>query len=308
MTLILTMQQKEVTPLMSIENDLTTKYGVKIYIKRDDLIDPEISGNKYRKLKYNLLEAKKAGFDSILTFGGAFSNHIAATAAAAKQFGFKSIGIIRGDELDENSNPTLRKAADDGMNLVFVNRNQYRERENSEWLKELESQHKAFVVPEGGSNLLALIGMVEMVEEITKPFDYIICPVGTGGTLAGIVSAINPDQKAIGIAALKGKDYLNQMIENLTTNKSNWQINDDYHFGGYAKTDERLITFINQFYENYKIPLDPIYTGKMMFGIFDLVSKNYFKRGSTIVAIHTGGLQGIDGFNEKSKYKITFEK
>lgn len=291
---------KKPTALEKIIHPTFHEKQLQIFLKREDQIDPEVSGNKWRKLKYNFLEAQKLGYKTVLTFGGAFSNHIAATAAAARKYGFKSIGIIRGDELDENANPTLRKAHKDGMQLKFISRSQYQERENEVWLKELQRQYNAYVLPEGGTNSQALLGIEEMMKEIEGDFDVITCAVGTGGTLAGIVSGLKKDQKALGFATLKGESYLTNNVQKLISPNSvnNWTITDQYAFGGYAKTNDELIQFINEFGMKTGIPLDPIYTGKMMFGIFDLIEKGYFSSGCKIIAIHTGGLQGIEGFNE----------
>lgn len=268
-------------------------------VKREDQIDTEISGNKWRKLKYNLVEARSQGYEHILTFGGAYSNHIAATAAACQRFGFQSIGLIRGDELNAQSNPTLRKAAADGMQLEFTSRSQYQRRNDPEWLAELSAKYRAYLIPEGGSNSLALKGVGELVDEISQDFDYIICPVGTGGTLAGINSRLKSHQTALGISTLQGEKYLEEMIANLTGDSATWQLFHDYHFGGYAKFNSHLIEFINEFYRTTDIPLDPIYTGKMMYAIIDLIKKDTFKSGTKIICLHTGGLQGIDGFNQQ---------
>lgn len=294
----------EPTPIIPLDLPQILGKKLKIYLKRDDLIDNEISGNKWRKLKYNLLQAKSLGYKQILTFGGAYSNHISATAAACQRFGFESIGIIRGDELDENANHTLRFASSRGMKLHFVDRSSYRKKSDADWLKRLSQENNAFIVPEGGTNDLALKGVAEMVDEIDMDFDYLICPVGTGGTLAGIASALTSNQTALGISSLKGADYLYDEIHNMLGFDHNWQINHDYHFGGYAKSDSHLIDFINDFKDITAIPLDPVYTGKMMFAVMDLIKKDKFESGMRLICIHTGGLQGIDGFNEKNENRL----
>ena len=290
---------KHRAPLEKISSPLFLEREIEVFVKREDQIDQEISGNKWRKLKYNLIAAKEQGFQTILTFGGAYSNHIAATASACKRFGFQSIGIIRGEELNINSNPTLQKAAADGMQLQFISRSDYQNRNDPNWVQKLGDMHSAFVVPEGGSNDLALQGVKELIEEIEVDFDYIICPVGTGGTLAGIVNGLTDNQTALGISSPKGEAYLEELIEHLTDVSKRWELNHDYHFGGYAKFDSHLIDFINRFYNEYQIPLDPIYTGKMMYAVFDLVKKGKFPDGSRMVCVHTGGLQGIAGFNQQ---------
>ncbi len=268
--------------------------SISLSIKREDLLHEFVSGNKFRKLKYNIAFAKTGGFNQILTFGGAFSNHISATAAAGQLNNIKTIGVIRGEELDSNSNATLRFAKQCGMELIFVNRDAYRLKEASTFVK-THITDKTFVVPEGGTNALAIKGCQEILDSETSSYDYICTSVGTGGTISGIINASLPHQKIVGFSALKG-DFLIEDISKFATN-TNWELQTDYHFGGYGKIKPELISFINQFKENNNISLDPIYTGKMMFGIFDLLSKGYFKEDSKILAIHTGGLQGIKGMN-----------
>jgi len=296
-----------ITPLIAINDSLLLQKKITLLVKRDDLIHQEISGNKWRKLKYNLLEAKKLGYKQILTFGGAYSNHIAATAAAAKKYGFESIGIIRGDELNKSSNSTLQKADKDGMHLQFVTRNEFQRKTDPSWLKNLEEKYNAYIIPEGGSNLLATLGVKEIVPEINLPFDIIACPVGTGGTLAGLVHGLSKDQQVYGYAVLKGEKYLEQEVDALLE-KAQYELKKiihSYHFGGYAKFNDSLLTFIHKFKEEHDIPLDPIYTGKMMYGLFDQIKNNVFAPNTTIVAIHTGGLQSIRGFNEKNQTTLT---
>jgi len=273
-------------------------------LKREDLLHPEVSGNKFRKLKYNLLEAKKLGFDRILTFGGAYSNHISATAAAGKEMGVKTIGIIRGEELSNkiNENPTLSFAKECGMKLYFISRSDYRKKTEAEFIRELKEKYGSFyLVPEGGTNKLAIKGCEEILTKNDVTYDYICTAVGTGGTMAGLIKASKPHQTILGFSSLKGT-FQKSEIEKYTS-KKNYQLIDDYCFGGYAKIDEELIRFINEFKENTGIPIDPVYTGKMMFGIMDLIEKNYFKENSSILAIHTGGLQGITGMNQLLKKK-----
>ncbi|MFI0430507.1 1-aminocyclopropane-1-carboxylate deaminase/D-cysteine desulfhydrase [Mariniflexile sp. HMF6888] len=278
--------------------------GVTLYVKREDAIHPFVSGNKYRKLKYNLLEAEKLGYKTLLTFGGAFSNHIAAVASAGQLMGFKTIGVIRGDELKEavNDNTTLHFAQQSGMQFEFVSRESYREKTSDLFIKKLKTKFGDFyLIPEGGTNTLAIKGCEEILNEDDRGFDYICCAVGTGGTISGLINCSKPSQQVLGFPALKG-DFLTQDISKFAL-KTNWELKTDYHFGGYAKINAKLITFINQFKKDYAIPLDPIYTGKMMFGIFDLIEKGYFPKESKILAIHTGGLQGITGMNTVLKKK-----
>ena len=279
-------------------------HDVKLFVKREDKIHPFISGNKYRKLKYNLLEAEKLGFKTLLTFGGAFSNHIAAVASAGKMLGFKTIGVIRGDELQNKifQNSTLTFAQEQGMQLKFVSRQDYKNKTSKVFINILEQEFGHFYsIPEGGTNALAVMGCEEILTDKDLNFDYICCSVGTGGTISGLINCLKPSQQVLGFPALKG-GFLKQDISKFAKNM-NWDIISDYHFGGYAKINEELISFINQFKKEYQISLDPVYTGKMMFGLFDLIEKGYFKKGSSILAIHTGGLQGIRGINAKLKKK-----
>ncbi|MEL0457416.1 pyridoxal-phosphate dependent enzyme [Flavobacteriaceae bacterium SZ-1-7] len=283
---------------------LPKKFGVELFIKREDQIHPFVSGNKYRKLKYNLQEAKKECFKTLLTFGGAFSNHIAAVASAGKRFGFHTIGIIRGEELKNkiNENSTLRFAQQNGMQFKFVSRDEYRNKTSEDFLSRLKEEFGDFyLIPEGGTNPLAIKGCEEILTHEDKQFDYVCCSVGTGGTISGLINCSKPSQQVLGFPALKG-NFLQQDISKFVT-KSNWKLIADYHFGGYAKINEDLVTFINQFKADYNIQLDPVYTGKMLFGIFDLAKKGYFPKGSKILAIHTGGLQGIEGMNALLKKK-----
>ncbi|WCO02204.1 1-aminocyclopropane-1-carboxylate deaminase/D-cysteine desulfhydrase [Psychroserpens ponticola] len=273
-----------------------------VFIKPEYLSHPYVSGNKLRKLKYNLLDAKKQGEKTLLTFGGAFSNHIAAVAHAGQENGFQTIGVIRGEELKnfKTLNPTLSFSKTCGMRFKFVSRAQFRTKTSLSFIEELEQEFgDFFLIPEGGTNNLAVKGCEEILTEVHEEFDYVCCPVGTGGTISGLINSSHPSQKIIGFPALKG-DFLREEIAKFVT-KTNWDLITDYHFGGYAKINEDLIHFINEFKKTYDVPLDPIYTGKMMYGIYDLISKGYFEKDAKILAIHTGGLQGIEGMNAKLK-------
>ncbi len=279
-------------------------FKIQLDIKREDLIHSEISGNKFRKLKYNVLEAKKANKKTLLTFGGAYSNHIAATAVAGKLFGFKTIGIIRGEELTttKNLNSTLTYAQSQGMHLRFISREAYKEKDTSAFLQKLENDFGDFYhLPEGGTNSLAIKGCEEILTKHDTNYDYICVSVGTGGTMTGIINASTRNQKIIGYSALKG-DFLKNEIVALA-DKDNWKITDDYCFGGYAKVNATLIDFINNFKKTTLISLDPVYTGKMLYGITDMVKKEKIQKNSRILAIHTGGLQGITGMNTILKNK-----
>lgn len=277
---------------------------VSLSIKREDLLFPEISGNKYRKLKYNLLRAREGGYSSLLTFGGAYSNHLLATAYAGRTFNFKTIGIVRGDELPNGRelNPTLQRARKAGMELSFISRKDYREKENDHFLNQLRARYgHCYILPEGGTNALAIKGCEEILNPGDVPYDIICCSVGTGGTLAGLVNASHAHQRVLGFPSLKG-DFLKKDICKFVC-RENWELILDYHFGGYGKVSTALISFLNDFKEKTRIPLDPIYTGKMLFGVLDRIEKGYFTPNSRILAIHTGGLQGIAGMNLKLKEK-----
>jgi len=278
--------------------------NISLVIKREDLIHPFVSGNKFRKLKYNLLQAKAENKQIVLTFGGAFSNHIAAVAYAGKEQGFKTIGIIRGDELLDQweENPTLKFAHENGMHFEFVSREDYRLKNEISFIEKLKQKFGDFyLVPEGGTNELAVKGCEEILTEEDSDFNYVCCAVGTGGTISGLIKSAKENQKILGFPALKG-DFLQDEIC-IFAKKDNWNLISDYHFGGYGKINLELIEFINSFFEETKVPLDPIYTGKMVFGVIDLIHKDYFPENSKILLIHTGGLQGIEGMNLKLKQK-----
>ena len=307
------------SPIQLLDDALFESNKLKLFVKRDDLIHPQIHGNKWRKLKYNLSAFKSSGKSQILTFGGAFSNHIHATAAAGQLFNIKTIGVIRGERVAPLS-PTLVFAEKCGMTLHFVSREAYRNKDIL--IKELNDLYGDFyLLPEGGTNNEALRGSMEIVEEVHlqlgyKP-DYFCVACGTGGTLSGLALACQPTQKIVGLCIVN-YDMLDEIAnilqtylisdKELTNNgfyliknnnlPTNFFLNTEYHFGGYAKWSPNLITFINDFKIKYGISLDPVYNGKMFYGVFDLINKGYFKENSTIVLVHTGGLQGIEGFND----------
>ena len=288
-----------------IKHKLLDEKGIRLVIKREDEIHPFISGNKYRKLKYNLEEAKKQGLKNLVSFGGAYSNHISALSFAGKKYGFETLGIIRGDELGINlqktltQNPTLKFAYENGMKFKFISREDYREKDNPGFIKALKSELGHFYwIPEGGTNDLAIKGCEEILTNTDKEFDFICVAVGTGGTISGIINKITEHQMVLGFPSLKG-EFLEAIIKEKTVPFKQWKLIHTYHFGGYAKINKNLISFINNFYQQTAIPLDPIYTGKMMFGIMDLVQKDFFNRNSSILMVHTGGLQGIEGMNQR---------
>ena len=290
--------------MLTINTLENIRLNAQVYLKPEYSIHPKVSGNKFRKLKYNLQKAQSENYKGILTFGGAFSNHIAATAAAGQALNIPTVGVIRGEELDSkiDQNPTLRYAKSCGMHLEFVSRSDYKDKTTPEYLKTLLKTFKDFyIIPEGGTNALAIKGCQEILTESDQQFDLICCSVGTGGTLTGLINSSLPSQKIIGFPALKG-GFLNEDICKFAT-QSNWELWEAYHFGGYAKVDSKLITFINHFKATYNIPLDPVYTAKMMYGVFDAIQTGQIPKEAKVLAIHTGGLQGIEGMNLRLKQK-----
>lgn len=266
---------------------------VSVTIKRLDLVHPQISGNKFFKLKYNFLEAQRLGFKKVLTFGGAYSNHIAATAFAAYLCGFESLAIIRGEELAQRPlNSTLMTAQKLGMQLEFINREDYRQKNSVAFLEQLQIRSpEHYVIPEGGTNALAIEGCKEILTpaDLTH-FDLICCAVGTGGTLTGLIEASAEHQQILGFSALKG-DFLTQDIQQWTT-KRNWRLTDEFCQGGYAKTTAELMHFIQQFEAQHQITLEQVYTGKMLLGIEKMLQRGDIAKDQRILIIHTGGLQG----------------
>mgnify|MGYP003600769636 FL=1 len=275
--------------------------NIRLFLKREDLIHPQISGNKYWKLFYNInsyLEPKPEN-SFIITFGGAFSNHIAATAALGKKFQLKVLGIIRGEELQNKfqENPTLKLAHENGMEFRFVTREAYRNKESLTQILQKEFP-EALIIPEGGTNDRALEGIQYMLNSETKSFDYLCSAVGTGGTVAGISKFAEENQQVLGFKVVDDDSLYNRVVE--LSKRNNCKLI-EAHDGGYGKISDENIRFINVFKEKYGIQLDPIYTGKMMRKIFELIDNNYFPDGSKILAFHTGGLQGIFGANERLK-------
>jgi 1-aminocyclopropane-1-carboxylate deaminase len=269
--------------------------SINLYIHRLDLIDEEISGNKWFKLKLNLEQAIRSKKNHILTFGGAFSNHIAATAKACNDLGLKSTGIIRGENVQ---NHTLNMAVANGMDLKFVSRSLYKNKTDLMQFIAMEYDiEKYFIIPEGGANEAGVNGCKEIVSLINNSFNYIALACGTGTTLAGVVQKLSTNQVALGFSALKGGSFLNEDIKSIIpkNTKAKFEIIENYHFGGYAKHSPELISFIKQFEIEQGLKLDFVYTAKMMYGLFDLIQKKYFPHNSTIIAIHSGGLQGNQG-------------
>ena len=281
----------------SVNQFLTSINGFQITLKREDQLHPTVSGNKFRKLKYNLKQAKQEGHQTLLTFGGPYSNHLAATAATGKIMRFKTIGMVRGNE-KRSMNPTMQFCKDQGMTLFPISRAEYRQKDKPSWRLSLKKKWGDFyLLPEGGTNSLAVKGCKEILTKEDVDFDIIACSVGTGGTLAGLIESALPHQEVIGFSALNNLNIRDD-IKKWTT-KENWTLNNDYTFGGYAKITPELIDFINTFNKNFKTPLDPVYTGKLLFGIFDMIKNKEWLTAKKILVIHTGGLQGVEGMNLK---------
>lgn len=283
--------------------EIKTDFDIQIFIKREDLIHPKISGNKFWKLFFNVNQYLESNPENplIITFGGAFSNHVASVSAFGKEFGIPTIGIIRGNELENNwqENPTLSEASKNGMHFFFVSREDY---QNKEKLTQQFSEQypNLLIIPEGGSNEMAVEGVQYMLGNDTKDFDYLCTAVGTGGTVAGISRFAEEHQKVIGIKAVKDNSLEKTIQE--WSRRNNFELMDADE-SRYGKITDENIRFINWFYKEYEIPLDPIYTGKMMQKIFDLAEKDFFPKGSKILTFHTGGLQGIKGANQFLKSK-----
>ncbi|MDD5462476.1 MAG: pyridoxal-phosphate dependent enzyme [Methylococcales bacterium] len=284
--------------LTKINDPLIDRYQIELWVKRDDLLHPIISGNKWRKLKFILDHALYSGADTVISMGSAYSNHLHALAYAGKALGLKTIGLIRGEQ-PPTLTPTLSDIQSWGMELKFISRFDYRLLRQYKGCHDLPGlKPHQYWLPEGGAQTLALKGIAELVNEINVAYDIICAPCGTGATLAGIIDAVPDRVSVLGFAALKNAGFLQADIESLLPqSRTDWQINLDYHFGGFAKTNAELMAFIADFEFKTGIPLEPLYTGKMMYALYDLIAKQFFKPGRRIVAVHTGGLQGKRGFS-----------
>jgi len=288
------------TPIQEIVDPLLTQKGVRLLIKREDLNHPLVSGNKWWKLRHNLQEAKRQGHSTLLTFGGAYSNHIYATAAAASENGFHAIGIIRGEETFPLNN-TLLFAKEQGMKINYVSRERYKQKETQRFIEELHLQHGDFyLIPEGGTNSLAVKGCLEFAAQELNDidFDHLFLPVGTGGTMAGVIAGVKGKKKITGVSVLKDGAFLNESVRHLLHpyrhNVSNdWNILTHYHEGGYGKKTDRLMKILDQMKFDHDLPLDHVYTGKMMLAILSELAEGKIKQGTTVLAVHTGGLQGM---------------
>jgi len=286
------------SPVQRIRNNLFDEKGINLHIKRDDLIHPLISGNKWRKLKYVLQKARNENKSQLVTFGGAYSNHLLATAAAGAMFGFKATGFVRGEEV-ENYHLFLCKLY--GMRLIFVSRDAYREKP-ALFKKYFGSDTDAFFIDEGGASPEAAKGCSELIGELTDTYDHLFCACGTGTTAAGIINGITGHKLPTsfhGIPVFKNGGFIKDEIDKYLLQPAPFQLHLDYHFGGYAKTTPQLITFIQDFIAHTGLLIDPVYTGKMVYAIFNLATQDRFPPGSKILAIHTGGIWGLLGMKEQ---------
>jgi len=286
------------SPVHQLKNELFDKQDLQVFIKRDDLIHPLISGNKWRKLKYILKNALERNKTHLVTFGGAFSNHLLATAATGAKFGFKSTGFVRGEEVENN---TLFLCKLHGMQLIFVDRESYRDKP-ALFSKYFGDDADAIFIDEGGASTEGADGCAELVDELTETYDHIFCACGTGTTAAGIINGLQKHQMNTEFNAIpifKNGGFIKDEIDKFLIVPVNYQLHTDYHFGGYAKTNDELINFIKTFVADTGILIEPVYTGKMLYALYDMAAKNYFKPGSKILAVHTGGLMGLLGMTDK---------
>jgi len=279
--------------MQRLADDRLRAAGVEVWLKREDLIHAEVPGNKWRKLKYNLAEARGRGDRTLLTFGGAYSNHIRAVASAGSRCALSTVGIIRGEQ-HLPLNPSLAFAVRQGMRLGYLDRDAYRRKADADVLDGLRAEFGSFyLLPEGGSNELAVLGCAEIPAEIDMGFDVICCACGTGGTLAGIAAGLRPGQRAIGFSALKGGSFLEREVDALQfrtfgSRRGDWRIETGYHFGGYARATSELEAFIADFRDRHGVVLDRVYVAKMMYGTYSLARAGVFEPGSRVVAVITG--------------------
>jgi len=286
------------SPVQSVNSNLFKEKAIQVFIKRDDLIHPIISGNKWRKLKYILKKAKANNKSHLVTFGGAYSNHLMATAAAAAQFGFKSTGIVRGEPVENDSLFLCRLH---GMELIFTDRESFRNKP-ALFDRDFASNPDAIYIDEGGACEEGALGCSELIEELTENYTHIFCACGTGTTAAGIINGLIKHQLNTSfnaIPVLKNGGFIKSEIEKYLTSPTDFELHTEYHFGGYGKSTPELISFIKNFVAYTGILIEPVYTGKMLYAIYDLAAKDYFAPGSQILAIHSGGVWGILGMKER---------
>ncbi len=288
--------------------------NIRLFIKRDDLIHEDVSGNKWRKLKYNVELCRSRKKEGILTFGGAFSNHLLATASACHLLGIRSVGIVRGDELNKDSNETLRKCTEFGMQLIFKSREEYKLRYEKAYIEAMAIKFPEFhIVPEGGANYHGMIGCQEILSEVDETIDHVFVAQGTSTTSCGIAMALNDEQNLHVIPVLKNYKSIEEMRKLYVASGMNEEIINQllgkvkaysqYHFGGYGKYNEGLLMFISSFYSEFGLKLDPVYTGKVMFGMLEIIQNPAFDN-SSILFIHTGGLKGVKGIEDKSGFRL----
>lgn len=301
-------QLKLPSPVTELHSPLLSQRDIRLSIKRDELIHPLIQGNKWRKLKYNLQQAENRQQHRLLSFGGPWSNHLHALAAAGKMAGFETIGLIRGQQAAE-LNPCLQDMQDWGMQLEFLSRIDYKNRNSNTFIQKLRQKFGDFyLIPEGGNNTPGIKGCAELLHELPQAYDYICCEVGTGTMLNALIMNIkNPATRILGFSVMKNPQLTQQITDKLAAPalNSRWQIIHRYHFSGFAKTSDQLNGFIEDFQQQYEIQLEPVYSGKMLYGLFDMIKQDFFPPGSHILAIHGGGLQGLRGFPQIRTGKTT---
>lgn len=302
------------SPVDRVNHPVFEEAGITCFMKREDQIHPIISGNKWRKLKYNVAHLKRVKKRGFITFGGAFSNHLAASAFAAKKEGLQMVAVVRGDE--QRANATLNFVQSCGAEVKRVSRQEYAKKEDDDFLAMLRRQYPNLeIIPEGGANVYGVRGCTEILHEVTQPFDVVACPMGSATTFAGLVLSGKHDVEFMGFPAIKGGNYLSGVVDNFVAQARTkpwlpasfiapqWQLQTDYHFGGFGKISPQLVAFMNTFWAETNIPLDPIYTAKMMYGLIDLAKRRKFKSGTRLLVLHTGGLQGIKGMNVRLRKK-----
>jgi 1-aminocyclopropane-1-carboxylate deaminase len=288
------------SPIQQLFHPTWEEKKIKVLLKREDLIHPIVSGNKWRKLKYNLERASREGHDTLLSFGGAYSNHIHALSFAAQQEGFRCILVIRGEK-SETPSSTLRYAESCGAILHYVSREVYKQKDDATFVKTLEQHYGRFYhIPEGGANSEGIKGCAEIIQELSEPYDYVCTACGTGTTLAGLAAALPEGKIALGIPVLKGGSFIADEVKSLLAKaeypfRGNIELATDYHFGGYGKHTKELLDFMHAFETKHGLLLDQVYTAKMLYALHDLIEKDYFPKSTTIVALHTGGVQGREG-------------
>lgn len=288
-----------------LEEEILFQKNIRLGLLRLDRIHPVVSGNKWFKLKENIRIAIRTGKRHLLTFGGSHSNHLIATAATARAYGLGSTGLIRGFHARENLSPTLKDCLDEGMELIYLSREEYKQKQNVEFLARYQQQFpESYIIPEGGNNDSGRIGAAAIAQFISDSASIVAVPVGTGTTFSGIRNGLAPHVTVSGFPVMKGGTYLQEEINKILHPPAvNWLLNSDYHFGGFARYTPELIDFINRFYARHSIKLDFVYTAKMMYGLYDLIQKDKMLAGSHIIAIHTGGLQG----NRSIRHLLEFE-